>query len=83
MAKSAKYLKAIAYRKIVACATTSGEVQIVFKPTYRDGKIVQPKSVRLGATYVDLLTRTDVTLDDVKRSNLDQLVASGVVDLKL
>ena len=83
MASSAKYLKAIATKKIVARSTTSGEVHVVFKSTMRDGVQVQPKSILLTARPLDVLGRSDVTLDDVKRSNLDQLVARGVADLEL
>lgn len=81
MATSAKYLKAIAMKKVVARKRTAGEVQIVF-PVRADG--TQPKSVCLHSfDAIDLLSRVDVTLDDIKRSNLDNLVARGAVELVL
>lgn len=84
MAKSAKYLKAIASKKIVAKSRTSGEIRIVFQPNeVSRGEFVQPRSIKLGEKAINLLNRSDVTLDDIKRSNLAALVSRGAVDLVL
>jgi hypothetical protein len=81
---SAKYIKAMAMQTIVIqrASSFSGEVQIAFAPPIDEGQQLKPILLN-SARQVDVLKRVGVTLEDVKRSNLRQLVDSGTVDLVL
>jgi len=79
---SVKYKKAIAMRTatVKRAPQVSGEVRIIFKEI--DGRL--PKPISLNSNQpIDLLKRTDVTLSDVKRSNLQDLVNRGAVEMIL
>ena len=82
---SAKYVKALASRKIKLrkAPRTSGEVALVFRPLYdqQTGKTVQPKTISIGWTPMEPLKRTDVSLDNIRHSNLEQLVGRRAVVL--
>ncbi len=82
---SAKLTKALATSNIVLqkAPRVSGEVALTFRPLYNKttGKTEQPKSVTIDTKPIDPLKRSDVTLDHIKNSNLDQLVRRRLVVL--
>ncbi len=82
---SAKLTKALATGNVVIqkAPKVSGEVQLVFEALYNKttGKTETPKPISVGWKPVDPLKRSDVTLDNVRHSNLHQLVRRRAVVL--
>lgn len=82
---SAKYVKAIATGNIVIqkAPRVSGETMLVFNPLLnkKTGKVETPKSISIGSSPVEPLKRSDVTLDHLKHSNLQDLVRRQAIKL--
>jgi len=82
---SAKYVKALASRniKLRKAPRISGEVSLIFNPLYdpETGKTVQPKSIPIGWKEIEPLRRTDVSLENIRHSNLEQLIRRRAVVL--
>jgi hypothetical protein len=81
---SAKLTKALAEKKVLLqkAPTISGEVQLLFYPVYnaRTGKTETPAPLLIAhGKAVDPLTRTGVTVDHLRNSNLEDLVRAQVV----
>jgi hypothetical protein len=56
---------------------------LVFKPLLnkQTGKVETPRSISIGLTPIEPLKRSDVTLDHLKHSNLQDLVRRQAVKL--
>jgi hypothetical protein len=82
---SAKYVKAMATGvvKIQKAPRVSGETMLVFKPLLnkKTGKVETPKSISIGLKVVEPLKRSDVTIDHLKHSNLQDLVRRQAIKL--
>ena len=82
---SAKYVKALASRqiKLRKAPRISGEVALVFRPLYNQetGKTVQPKTISIGWKAMEPLRRTDVSMENIRNSNLEQLIRRRAVVL--
>lgn len=80
---SAKLMAALATGNVILrkAPRVSGEVQLVFKPLYNrtTGKTEIPNTIPIGFKPVDPLKRSDVTLDHLRHSNLEQLVRKRAV----
>jgi hypothetical protein len=83
---SAKLTKALAEQRIVLkkAPRIQGEVVLAFRPMLnkRTGKMEQPASIAIGWRSVNPLARTGVTIDNVRNSNLQDLVRRGAVVLE-
>lgn len=82
---SARYVKAIATGnvKLRKAPKVSGEVMLTFSPLYNttSGETEKPKSISIGFRDMEPLKRSDVTLENIKNSNLEQLVRRRAVVL--
>jgi len=83
---SAKLIKALASQnvKFRKSPKTSGEVMLTFKPTYNKttGKTTTPKPISIqGFSEVQPLLRSDVTIDHLRNSNLEDLVRRQAIVL--
>jgi len=82
---SAKYVKALASEnvKLQKAPRVGGEVMLVFSPLYNkeSGKTEQPKSISIGTKAIEPLKRSDVTMDNIRHSNLEQLIRKQAVRL--
>jgi hypothetical protein len=82
---SAKLTKALAERRIILRKSprVAGEVMLSFRPILdeKTGRTRQPASISIGWRPVEPLRRTDVTFDNIRNSNLGDLVARRAVTL--
>ncbi len=82
---SSKLVKALATGKVKLQKAPSigGEVLLHFQPLLNTttGKTEQPKSISIGFTPMEPLNRSDVTMANLKNSNLDNLVRRRAVKL--
>ena len=83
---SAKLVRALAQGRVVfkKAPMISGQVQLTFRPTVdqRTGKVTQPAPIVLsGWEQVDPMKRSDVTLDHLRNSNLEDLVQRQAIVL--
>jgi hypothetical protein len=83
---SAKFIRALAEGNVVIkkAPLISGQVQLTFRPTLdkRTGKTTQPAPILLsGWEQVEPLKRSDVTLDHLRNSNLEDLVRCQAIVL--
>lgn len=82
---SAKLVEALATGNVTLrkAPRVSGEVQLIFQPLYnrKTGKTETPNAIPIGFKPVNPLKRSDVTLDHLKHSNLEQLVRKRAVVL--
>ena len=83
---SAKLIKALASQKIKIRKSPkiSGEVMLTFKPVYNKetGKVATPKPISIqGFKEIDPLKRSDVTIENLRNSNLEDLVRRQAVVL--
>jgi len=83
---SAKLVKAMATGKVTIqkAPKISGEVQLVFFPLLnkQTGKVEQPNSITLSNwNPIEPLKRSDVTMDHLKNSNLEDLVRKQAIVL--
>ena len=83
---SAKLVRALAEGKVVLkkAPKVGGEVMLTFRPLMnrQTGKVEQPASIMIaGFRPVEPLKRSDVTLEHLRNSNLDDLVHRGAVVL--
>lgn len=82
---SAKLVEALATGNVVIqkAPKVSGEVQLVFQPLYNKttGKTDIPNPISIGWKPVHPMKRSDVTLDNIKHSNLEVLVRKRAVVL--
>jgi hypothetical protein len=83
---SAKLVRALAEGKVVIqkAPKVGGEVMLTFRPLMnrQTGQMEKPASISL-ATFkpVEPLKRSDVTLEHLRNSNLDDLVRRGAIVL--
>jgi hypothetical protein len=83
---SARLTKALAEQKVIIkkAPRVSGEVMLTFFPLMdrKTGKVSQPAAISLnGWTPVEPLRRSDVTIDNLRASNLEALVKRQAVVL--
>lgn len=82
---SAKLTKALAEQRIILrrAPRVSGEVMLAFRPLLNrtTGKVQQPASISIGWKAIEPMRRTDVTFDNVRHSNIHDLVRRGAVVL--
>jgi len=83
---SAKLVRALAERRVVLqkAPRVAGEVVLAFRPLLdrKTGKTNQPASITLsGWKPVEPLKRSDVSLENLRHSNLENLVARRAVVL--
>lgn len=83
---SAKLVRALAEGKVVIrkAPRVGGEVMLTFRPLMNrtTGKVEQPASILLsGFNPVEPLKRSDVTLENLKNSNLGELVRRQAIVL--
>ncbi len=82
---SAKLTKALAEQRIVLqkAPRVGGEVMLAFRPLLNKitGKVEHPASISIGWKAIEPVKRTDVTMDNMRHSNLDDLVRRGAVVL--
>ena len=82
---SAKYVKAMASGiiRLQKAPRVGGEVMLVFRPLYNKttGKPDTPKSITVGTSAVEPMLRSDVTLDNLRHSNLEHLIRRQAVRL--
>ena len=82
---SAKLTKALASGNVVLqkAPRVTGEVLLQFKPLYdkETGKTVQPKPIPITLRPVDPLKRTDVSVENLRHSNLENLVRRQAVKI--
>jgi len=83
---SAKLVKALAEGRVIfkKAPMISGQVQLTFLPVYnpQTGKTMQPAPILLsGWEEVDPLKRSDVTIENLRSSNLEDLVRRQAIVL--
>lgn len=83
---SARLVRALATRdvKVRKAPGVSGEVALTFRPLMDrvTGETTQPASIRLSTfATVEPLKRSDVTLENLRESNLADLVRRNVITL--
>jgi len=82
---SAKLTKALAEQRVILTKAprVGGEVVLVFRPLLNrlTGKTEQPASITIGRKPINPLSRTDVTMENLRHSNLEDLVRRGAVTL--
>lgn len=83
---SAKLVRALAERHVVIqkAPRVAGEVVLTFQPLLNreTGETVQPASILLSTWKpIEPLLRSDVTIDNLRHSNLEDLVARRAIIL--
>jgi hypothetical protein len=83
---SAKLIKALASQKVKIRKSPriSGEVILTFRPLYnkQSGKVEAPKPISIqGFRDIEPLRRSDVTIENLRNSNLEDLVRRQAVVL--
>ena len=83
---SAKLVRALAEGKVVIqkAPKVGGEVMLTFRPLLnrKTGKLEQPASMSLSTFKpVEPMRRSDVTLEHLRNSNLDELVRRNAIVL--
>lgn len=83
---SAKLVRALAEGRVVIqkAPKVGGEVMLTFRPLMnrQTGQVEKPKSISLSAFQpVEPLKRSDVTLENLKHSNLGDLVRRNAIVL--